>query len=284
MSRSDRNIRFFGEEGQIKLRTAKIAVVGIGGLGTHVCQQLAYLGVGEIRLIDYEELDVTNLNRYIGAYATDPISGMRKIDIAERLIGLIDPTIKIQKIPSELRTENAYEAITTADYVFGCLDNDGSRFILNELCAAYARPYFDLASDIELGNGAHYGGRICITLGGNGCPVCLDVLDMHEVQLDLVHPDVRRDMESIYGVKVEFLGHVGPSVVSINGTVASLSITEFIVAVTGIREAQNLIFYRGERSIVTIGTDKPKEDCYYCKTIYGIGDKANVQRYIKRKK
>lgn len=283
MSRSDRNIRFFGEEGQTKLRAAKIAVVGTGGLGSHVCQQLAYLGVGEIRPIDYEELDVTNLNRYIGAYATDPIPGTRKVDIAERMIGLIDPTIKVQKVPSELRTEEAFEAITTADYVFGCLDNDGSRFILNELCAAYARPYFDLASDIEPGEDIHYGGRICVALGGNGCPVCLDVLDLREVHLDLSHPDVRRDMERIYGVKAEFLGHVGPSVISINGTVASLAVTEFIVAVTRLREVRSLIFYRGERSIVTIGTDKPKEDCYYCKTILGVGDKANVKRYIKKK-
>lgn len=282
MSRSDRNIRFFGDEGQTKLRAAKVAVVGTGGLGTHVCQQLAYLGVGEIRPIDYEELDVTNLNRYIGAFATDPIPGTRKVDIAERMITLIDPTIKVQKVQFELRSNEAFEAIITADYVFGCLDNDGSRFILNELCAAYARPYFDLASDIEPGEGAHYGGRICVALGGNGCPVCLDVLDLREVYLDLSQPNVRRDMESIYGVKAEFLGHVGPSVVSINGTVASLSVTEFMIAVTGLRKVRSLIFYRGERSMVTIGTDKPKADCYYCKTIYGVGDTANVQRYIRK--
>src|ERR1700739_765939 len=66
-TRFDRNIRFFGEEGQNRLRNTRVTVVGAGGVGGHVIQQLALLGVGTITVIDKEELDETNRNRYITA-------------------------------------------------------------------------------------------------------------------------------------------------------------------------------------------------------------------------
>ena len=62
----DRNVRFFGQSGRDSLGAASVAVVGVGGLGTHVVQQLALLGVGRLVLIDSEEVDETNRNRYVG--------------------------------------------------------------------------------------------------------------------------------------------------------------------------------------------------------------------------
>ena len=74
-TRFDRNILFFGKEGQKRLSNASVAVVGVGGLGTHVVQQLALLGVGGLVLIDSEELDDTNRNRYVGVRHDDPVPG-----------------------------------------------------------------------------------------------------------------------------------------------------------------------------------------------------------------
>jgi len=54
-----------------------------------------------------------------------------------------------------------------ADYVFGCVNSEGARLILTELCAAYARPYFDSASDIEADDRSRYGGRVCVAWRGN---------------------------------------------------------------------------------------------------------------------
>jgi tRNA A37 threonylcarbamoyladenosine dehydratase len=61
-NRFDRNERFFGKEGQEKIRASRVAIVGVGGLGTHVVQQLSLLGVGGLALIDGEEVDHTNRN------------------------------------------------------------------------------------------------------------------------------------------------------------------------------------------------------------------------------
>lgn len=280
MERTDRNIRFFGREGQDRLRTAKVAVVGAGGLGSHVCQQLAYLGVGEIRPIDYEELDVTNLNRYVTAYADDPIPGSKKVDLCERLIKRVDPTIVVRKIHAPLRSGKAFEAIRTADYVFGCLDNEGSRLILTELCSAYALSYFDLATEIIPGNEPSYGGRVCAAWDENGCLVCLDELDLQEAQRDLANPAAKRDVQAIYGVNAGMLDNKGPSVVSINGVVASLGVTEFMLMATGIRAPRRLLTYRGHLGIVAANADKPAADCYYCRGLRGLKEAAGTERYL----
>src|SRR5437879_12427904 len=89
----DRNIRFFGKEGQISLGKTSVTIVGVGGVGGHVAQQLALLGAGSITLVDAEELGGTNRNRYFTAAATDPRPGTPTRDIGERLIKTLEPSI-----------------------------------------------------------------------------------------------------------------------------------------------------------------------------------------------
>lgn len=280
MERLDRNIRFLGKQGQDRLRRATVAVVGAGGLGTHVLQQLAYLGVGRISIVDHEDLEISNKNRYVSAYAEDPVPGSKKVDLAERMVRLIDPSIVVQKVLNQLRSEEAFKSVIAAEYVFGCLDNDGARLVLTELCAAYRRQYFDLATEIILGPRPIYGGRLCVAWGGDGCPVCYGQLDLVEAREDLESVAARKDRANLYGMRPEDIAEVGPSVVSINGVVASLAVTEFAVAASGLREPHRLLTYRGDLGRVTISADKPAGNCYYCRETYGLEDQADVQRYL----
>lgn len=274
----DRNERFFGPEGQENLRAARVAVVGVGGLGSHVVQQLALLGVGSLALIDSEELEDSNRNRYVGVRHDDPVPGTPKVTIGERLTREINPEIVVTAIGSELTARAAFDSISRSHYVFGCLDNDGGRLILTELCAAYAKPYFDVATDI-LVEDSRYGGRVVVAWGGQGCAVCLGELDIAEAQLDLMTPGQRRDRASIYGIPRE--DGPGPSVVSINGVVASLAVTEFMLAVTGIRpKPRRLLRYHADSGGVRVDTSEPAPDCYYCRGIRGQGDSAGVERYL----
>lgn len=279
--RFDRNIRFFSKEGQDRLAATHVVVVGIGGLGTHVVQQLALLGVKHLTLIDKEELDTTNLNRYVGARHDDPIPGTLKVNIGYRLVKEINTDIHVDPIPLSLVSEQSFDAVIKADYVFGCLDCEGARLILNELCSAYSKPYFDLASDIILGNPLVYGGRVCVAWDGNGCIVCYNELDVAEAQGDLLSPDARQDREAIYGVQREALDGIGPSVASINGVIASLAVTEFMLGVTGIRTPKRLLTYRGNMGGVGVKNEEPASGCYYCKGIRGKNNSADVQRYIR---
>jgi len=260
--RFERNVLLVGREGQAKLRAASVAVVGIGGLGTHVVQQLALL--------------------VVGVRHDHPIPGSREVNIAERLVHSIDPAIRVVKVFDSLVSEKAFEVVKGSDYVIGCLDSEGARLVLSELCATYSRPYLDLASDVVPGEKPEYGGRVCVSMGGEGCLVCLGVLDVAEAQRELAGPEAHRDREAIYGVERGALGRSGPSVVSINGVVASLAVSELMVTVAGLRPPKRLLFYYGHGATVRLRTDNPLPDCYYCKGVRGLREKADVERYIRQ--
>lgn len=279
MDRFDRNIRFFGAEGQAKLRNAHVAVAGCGGLGQHVIQQLAFLGVGKLTLIEDEALSRSNLNRYVLARHDDPIPGTHKIDNALRAISAIDPSIEVTPVRNSIRSHEAFEALRAAHSLFGCFDNDGARLILNEYAKAYSKEYYDLASDIEQDAGLRYGGRVVRVDQTPGCLVCLEHIDLAAARQDLESEGARRDRAKIYGVDAELLEEGGPSVVSINGVVASLGVTEYLGALTGLRASQRLLTYHGHRGIVT-ASQEVTPDCYFCKTVAGTGANAGVERYI----
>lgn len=281
MDRFDRNIRFFGIEGQRKLRACHVVVIGCGGLGQHVVQQLAFLGIGRITVIDDEELGRSNLNRYVLAFHDDPIPGTHKCDLAVRAVSAIDPDIIVKPVRAGLRSAEAFAAIQDADYLIGCLDNDGARLVLNEIACAYEKPYFDLASDTNEDDILRFGGRVAFVSKESGCLVCMDQLDLNQAREDLESDASRKDRASIYGVGNELLDDGGPSVVSLNGVIASLAVTEFMVHVTCMRPAKRLLVYRGDRGIVSVNNSASEDNCYYCSVARGLGDGADLIRYLQ---
>jgi molybdopterin/thiamine biosynthesis adenylyltransferase len=273
-----KQIEFFGIKGQEILQELNVAIVGVGGTGSHVCQQLAFLGVGNISIIDDDKLEKTNRNRLIGLHWEDPI-GMLKVDIAERNIRTINPQIKVRKIPFPLISTDGFDAVKNADYAFGCVDNDGARLVLNELCLAYEIPFFDVASEI-ITESSEYGGHVVSVVDGQACLFCLDLINSVEANKHLQNAEARKDWKAIYGIEKNVLGDTGPSVVSINGIMASMVVTEFMLRATGIRDSKRFLIYRGSRGIVAENKDSPNADCYYCKCIRGKSEKSDVDRYL----
>jgi hypothetical protein len=122
---------------------------------------------------------------------------------------------------------------------------------------------------------------VCIAWDGNSCVSCLNLLDRGEAQLDLAGPDERARRAEIYGVPRAALDDAGPSVVSLNGVVASLAVTEFVLTVTGQRAPNRSLTYEGRTGKVWVSTDEPTPGCYYCKGLRGTGDRADVQHYLR---
>jgi molybdopterin-synthase adenylyltransferase len=193
----------------------------------------------------------------------------------------VDPAIEVTKVADSVVSEEGFAAVIAADYVFGCLDSEGARLVLTELCSAYERPYLDLASDVVLGDPPAYGGRVCVAMAGNGCLVCHGLMDMAEAHAELAGPDARRDRERLYGVDRAVLGRSGPSVVSINGVVASLAVTEFMAAATGLRAPKKVLTYYGHMGRLASPTNPPDPNCYYCKAVWGRGDAMDLRRYVR---
>ena len=278
--RFDRNERLFGKKGQARLRRTRVAIMGAGGIGSHVVAQTALLGVGGIAPVDREDISLSNRNRYLGVWHTDPIPGSPKVELAQRHIDLIDPDIEVRPVKDEILSADALDALKWADYVFGCVDDDGARFFLNEACLAYGKTLVDLASDVP--EPGAFGGHIAIIDGTHGCLHCLDLLNPDDVRRFLSSVEMRENEAAVYGIEASALSQTGPSVVSINGVIASLGVIAFMALATSMKLPYTFQTYRGDRGIVTKKITTATEDCYYCSAVCGLGDKANLERYFNK--
>ena len=264
MDRFERQRALFGAEGQDKLARSRVAVVGLGGLGSIAAMELAYLGVGDLTFVDHDRVEVSNRNRLVGAWESRS-DGRLKVEIARELVAAIDPSIPVTVMPLRFPNDQIEEKLLSCDYVMGCLDRDGARLRLNALCTSARIPYIDAASDtLRDGDQLAYGGRVCFVGRGKGCLVCLQVLDPDEVRDELASIEQKADRDAIYGVNRELLNEAGPSVISVNGVVASLAVTELICAVTGLREPFSRLDYHGHRGVVLKSIDRGDLECYYC--------------------
>jgi molybdopterin/thiamine biosynthesis adenylyltransferase len=259
-----RQEHLLGHAGQERLRNISVGIIGVGGLGSHVVQQLAFVGVRCFVLIDGDRCERTNLNRLIGAVETD--IGRPKTAIAERMIRAVESRARVTTIDTGFPSPLSQALLASCAIIFGCVDNDKARLDLLEYSCGRRIPYLDLASDAERG----VGGRIVFTGLGHGCLFCRGELDQREIWLSGATKDQRREDQRIYGISRDALADVGPAIVSVNGVVASLAVTEFLAFVTGLRSPQPHLNYRGDLGIVTKGERPTLEACYYC------GDRWNA--------
>lgn len=263
--RHSRHAGLFGSAGQRRIRECAVAVVGLGGLGSHVVQQLAYLGVGRFLLFDGDAVELSNLNRLIGAGEDDV--GRLKSEVAARQVAAIDSSAAIERVDAHFEGDEHAELLAQADVLFGCVDEDMARLQLLTAASALALPYLDLASDVT--PGGEFGGRVVFAKDGERCLSCLGELDQHALARAQMSPEQRAADDAIYGVERAALDEAGPSVVSVNGAVASLAVTEFFVWMTGMREPRGYLTYRGDRATVGTRADPERGYCHYCMDLWG---------------
>ena len=108
-----------------------------------------------------------------------------------------------------------------------------------------------------------FGGRVCVATTETGCLVCFDVLNQYEIGDYFATPEQKADREELYGVLERNLAGGGPSVITVNGVVASLAATELMVLVTGIRAPFAHQEWRGHEGILRRVRDHD-EGCYFC--------------------
>lgn len=126
-----RQIMLFGEEGQEKLRTAKVLVVGAGGLGSPISTYLAVAGVGKIIIADFDSVELSNLNRQFLHHEKD--IGREKLKSAEEKLLSLNPEVKVETIREKITNENAGSVVPPCDLIIDALDNFDTRHVLNRL-------------------------------------------------------------------------------------------------------------------------------------------------------
>lgn len=141
--RHSRQIRFapIGIAGQERLRSACALVVGVGALGSAVAEQLCRAGVGRLRLIDRDVVELSNLQRQALYGQADADAGRPKAHAAAAHLAAIDPGIAIEAIAGELNAATAAGLVADCDVVVDGLDNFPARHLLNEACCRAGIPW-----------------------------------------------------------------------------------------------------------------------------------------------
>lgn len=124
--------------GQEKLLAAKVLIIGLGGLGCPAALYLAAAGIGQLTLVDYDEVDLTNLQRQIAHSHADV--GALKVVSAEQALTAINPNIKVTAVPEKLEGDKLKAQVAAADLVLDCTDNFTVRYAINDACVAHNKP------------------------------------------------------------------------------------------------------------------------------------------------
>lgn len=141
-----------GGAGQQKLKAARVAIVGAGGLGAPVVLYLAAAGVGRLRLIDDDHVSLSNLQRQIIFKTTDAQAGRRKVEAASDAVGALNPHVMVEAHPSRLEADNARELLDGVDVVVDGSDSFKTRDLVARHCEAARIPL--ISGAVELFDGS----------------------------------------------------------------------------------------------------------------------------------
>jgi adenylyltransferase/sulfurtransferase len=155
----------FGEAGQEKLKNARVFIAGAGGLGCPISIYLANAGIGAIRLVDQDKIELSNLNRQVLHWPEDV--GRPKVDSASEKLRRMNPDLKLEAIRETMDETNLYQLTEGCDVIVDALDNIKTRYLLNKAAIDHNVPFV---------HGAIYGleGRaMTIIPGKSACLGCV---------------------------------------------------------------------------------------------------------------
>lgn len=175
MSRLDRQ-SFLGSTSEQTLQELCVGIVGLGGGGSHVVQQLAHIGIGRFVLVDPDTISLTNLNRLVGGTLADVEANLPKIEIAERIIRSLNQDAGISK--HQCHWQEALEALKDCDVIIGGLDSVRAKDELDAFTRRFLIPYIDMGMDVHETSPSKYlvAGQVVLTGPGQPCLRCLGVV------------------------------------------------------------------------------------------------------------
>ncbi len=139
-----------GYKGQLRLRNARVCIVGLGGLGSPAALQLAAMGVGHLRLVDRDVVELSNLQRQ-HLYGTNSL-GYPKVEVAAKRLHELNPNIEIDPLPISLDVNSAGDVVKGVDVIVDGLDRMSPRYALNRACQKERIPYIFGAAIMTYGN------------------------------------------------------------------------------------------------------------------------------------
>jgi molybdopterin-synthase adenylyltransferase len=278
----DRQIMAFGEEGQRALAHLRVGLVGAGGIGSIIAEDLPRQGVKSLVLVDPDYLGLSNLNRWQGAHPED-VGKLKVRILAKRLKGMF-PNIKITPVASSIASAKALKALKSCDVIIGAVDNHLARFLLNRLSVQYLIPYLDAATVISRrkeDNQIELLARLGVVVPGTtACLDCSQITyyDKKEITPHLYDPPTRIQL-MVSGYIQDHPEVSSPAVMPLNMLASSMLLTELQNLVTGFHPLARSVamdYLRPNR--ITVRSDSanfpegPSPNCLACAGFLGTGD------------
>ena len=166
---------FLGPESDRTFACLRVGIVGLGGGGSHMAQQLAHLGIKRFVLCDHDRISETNLNRTVSATERDVKLKKKKTAIAERTIRSLHDDADVVKVE---RWETGAENLMQCDIIVGCVDTFGGRRDLEAFCRRHLIPYVDVGMDVQQLGDQQYEiiGQVILSMPGKACMHCMNFL------------------------------------------------------------------------------------------------------------
>jgi len=264
-----RQILAFGKKGQHILSTMKIGIVGLGGTGSCIAEQLTRLGISDLILVDNDHLESSNTTRVYGSTARDVT--LSKVSIARVNIKRIQPKAKVEDVSLSVISQKVLSILKDCDVVFSCTDRHAPRSVLNELSYQCFIPVIDIGVGLNSDGERITGGSIRATLIGPEMPClfCYGLVKPETISAELMNPRelLQRQQEGyIEGLKEE-----APSVISFTTTAAGLGITLFLDLLFSYMKNQSSNFIFDVTSFDLCRLSVSPRDCS-CLMRFGRGD------------
>lgn len=233
--------QLFGSGTTARLRRLQVGVVGCSGTGSVVVELLARLGVGVLTLVDGDRVADRNLNRILNSKKSD--IGRPKVDVLADAVMSFGFGTQVVPLHMNLYDPRAVRAIAGCDVVFGCMDTAEGRHLLNRIATFYVVPYVDLgvhlASD---GNGGidEASGVVHYLQPGRSSLLSRKAYTLERVRAEgLYRTDPARYREQRKAGYIEGVDEKSPAVASVNATIASLAVNEFLARIHPFRSCAN---------------------------------------------
>lgn len=227
----DRQVRAFGHDVQSLLQRLRVGVIGAGGTGSAVLEQLMRLGVGSLLVVDPDCIERSNLSRIHGSRVSDV--GSPKVAVVERTANETGLPCVVEVLEGDITQERTARRLRECDVLFGCTDRHYPRAILSRLSTRYLIPLFDLGVVIDSRDGVigAVAGRVTTVYPGTCCLLCRGRIDPGRVRAESLQPSDRLALAA-EGYAPE-LRVADPAVIPFTTAVGSLAVADFLHQLTG---------------------------------------------------
>lgn len=280
-SRYDRQVRLFGDRGQDILGEAKVAIIGLGGIGSLLSEYLGRLGVGRFVLIDPDRVETSNLCRLVGAKRWDDGSWLigskrfpwlqkkvarRKVSIAKRNIKRANRNARVEKLPSDFFDPEVARRMTDCDYMFLAADTTRARLLFNAIVHQYLIPGSQAGAKIRCRSedgkilGVHAVARPVHP--ESGCLYCNQLINGARLTEEIRSPEECQVRQYVNEPEI-----VAPSVITLNALASAQAANDFMFYMTGLTLPEAFSGYvRFEPLSRKISPDRTRTDadCCHC--------------------